>query len=102
MFSFFQMATGDSWASQIVRPMWLKPDDQEASGWIPIFFVSYIFVVGLVLMNGMLRPPPLDFDFQFFISLVLISGTPAPPLVVFWSCMESVGGYNCAVGGRRV
>jgi len=44
------MATGDSWASQIARPMWLDKD-RGASAWIPLFFSSYIFVVGLVLMN---------------------------------------------------
>ena len=44
------MATGDSWASQIARPMWLNKD-RDASAWIPLFFSSYVFVVGLVLMN---------------------------------------------------
>ena len=31
--------------------MWLSKD-REASAWIPLFFSSYVFVVGLVLMNA--------------------------------------------------
>jgi hypothetical protein len=44
------MATGDSWASQIARSMWLNKD-RDASAWFPLFFSSCVFVVELVLMN---------------------------------------------------
>ena len=52
LFSLFQIATGDSWASVIVRGVMTQyePDMQKA-GLTGLFFVSYVLIVGIVLIN---------------------------------------------------
>ena len=60
LFTLFQVATGDGWASIVTRGLLalarLRPDDGGAAalpysvGFVMAFFVSYVLVVGLVLM----------------------------------------------------
>jgi hypothetical protein len=67
MFTMFQICTGDSWASTIVRPMWID-DASGSSGhpeWISaIFFVSYMMIASIILINIVRQlshpPPPLS------------------------------------------
>lgn len=49
LFSMFQIATGDAWASQIGRQ--LVDDDGLMDAWAVLFLVSYVLIVGLVLIN---------------------------------------------------
>jgi voltage-gated sodium channel len=49
LFTMFQVCTGDSWASGIVRQMF--DDDGNVEPLPVIFFVSYMLVVGVVLIN---------------------------------------------------
>ena len=52
LYSLFQIATGDAWSSQIVRPLMDEYDSGSVyKGWTALFFVSYVLVVGVVLMN---------------------------------------------------
>ena len=51
LFSLFQMATGDSWGSVITRGLLMDPDSKYSGGFVGVFFVSYILIVGVVLMN---------------------------------------------------
>ena len=53
LFSLFQIATGDSWASNITRKL---ADDAVRSGmyssaFVKIFFTTYMLIVGMVLCN---------------------------------------------------
>ena len=54
MFTFFQIMTGDSWASMVVRSL---VEEQESSGRgtdprsIYFFFVSFVLIAGVVLVN---------------------------------------------------
>ena len=53
LFSLFQIATGDSWASNITRKL---ADDAARSGmyspaFVKIFFTTYMLIVGMVLCN---------------------------------------------------
>ena len=49
MFTLFQVATGDSWASMVART--LMAEHSSGPGFVAIFFVSYVLIVGVVLMN---------------------------------------------------
>eukprot|EP00277_Geminigera_cryophila_P032729 CAMPEP_0173126910 /NCGR_PEP_ID=MMETSP1102-20130122/57457_1 /TAXON_ID=49646 /ORGANISM="Geminigera sp., Strain Caron Lab Isolate" /LENGTH=740 /DNA_ID=CAMNT_0014036387 /DNA_START=163 /DNA_END=2382 /DNA_ORIENTATION=+ len=49
MFTMFQVVTGDSWASSISRSMFQA--EGEVSTDVAVFFVSYIFIGGVVLFN---------------------------------------------------
>ena len=42
--------TGDSWASAVARTVMSEVDDSQA-GFVGLFFVSYVLIVGVVLMN---------------------------------------------------
>ena len=46
-----QVSTGDSWASVITRGLIYNEDSNYSGAFVSIFFVSYVLVVGVVLMN---------------------------------------------------
>ena len=50
-----QMATGDAWSSNVTRgivdEVCLATGRDNMKPWIVLFFVSYVLVVGLVLIN---------------------------------------------------
>ena len=51
MLTMFQVMTGDSWAEGVSRPImeWYPDNGQRVM--VQIFFVSYILIVGIVLIN---------------------------------------------------
>jgi len=55
LFTMFQVCTGDSWATAVVRPMWEDPARKEATGrpefFSAVFFVSYMVIAGMILVN---------------------------------------------------
>ena len=52
LYSLFQIATGDAWSSQIVRPLLDEFSENKAEKTLTaLFFVSYVMIVGVVLMN---------------------------------------------------
>ena len=54
LFTLFQVATGDAWASIVTRGLLAlarAADLPYSVGFVMAFFVSYVLVVGLVLMN---------------------------------------------------
>lgn len=51
LFTLFQVATGDSWASAIVRKLMADHQGVAGSALIGLFFVIYMLVVGIVLTN---------------------------------------------------
>ena len=51
-FTMFQIATGDAWASEVTRYLWQGEDGEgELHVGIALFFVSFVLIVGIVLMN---------------------------------------------------
>jgi hypothetical protein len=66
MFTMFQVCTGDSWASTIVRPMWMDTGGSNGHPqWISaVFFVSYMMIASIILINIVRQlshsPPPLS------------------------------------------
>ena len=52
LFTLFQVATGDSWASAVSRGLMSNELEPQYTDWIiGIFFSSYVLIVGIVLMN---------------------------------------------------
>lgn len=51
LFSLYQMCTGDSWASGITRGLLDAQPDALSQGIVGVFVVSYMLIVGTVLMN---------------------------------------------------
>jgi voltage-gated sodium channel len=54
LFTLFQIATGDSWASNVARDLMRYQQDagrEAAATWVALIFVSYVLIVGVVLMN---------------------------------------------------
>eukprot|EP00961_Rhodomonas_salina_P197010 2658882-Rhodomonas_salina.1 len=49
LFTMFQIATGDGWASNIARAM--TKEDGAQDPWAAIFLVSNVLIVGMVLIN---------------------------------------------------
>ncbi|EKX41331.1 hypothetical protein GUITHDRAFT_112542 [Guillardia theta CCMP2712] len=49
LFTLFQMATGDSWASAVTRSLYTE--NHRRNAWVGIFFVCYMLIVNVVLMN---------------------------------------------------
>jgi hypothetical protein len=45
------VATGDSWSSVITRELMLLQNDNVKAGLVAGFFISYMLIVGVVLMN---------------------------------------------------
>ena len=60
-FTLCQVATGDSWATDVVRPLAAKPDLIMDPHLVELFFCSYMILIGLVLMN-VVRVPPAPHD----------------------------------------
>ena len=50
LFTLFQVATGDAWSSIVTRTLLVEFESFQR-GWVVLFFVSYVLLVGLVLMN---------------------------------------------------
>ena len=51
LFSLFQVATGDSWSSVIARGLMDSYESTTSTALVALFFVSYVLIVGVVLMN---------------------------------------------------
>ena len=67
-----KVASGDAWASEVAREMWRK--DGKINIPIALFFVSFVLIVGIVLMNGTSLCPSLvrvDLFLSFLLSLHL-------------------------------
>jgi hypothetical protein len=50
LFTFFQMSTGDGW-SDVTRALMNLQRDGLRSAWVAMFFVSYMLVVGTILVQ---------------------------------------------------
>ena len=48
-----QVATGEAWASTVVRPIFnaRDPEEQTTNRSISTFFVTYVIIAGVILMN---------------------------------------------------
>ena len=44
-----QVATGDSWATDVVRTLCDDPENTDSN--VILFFVSYVIAVGIILFN---------------------------------------------------
>ena len=51
LYTLFQVASGDSWSSVVTRGLMARQEDAVQEGLIALFFVSYVLIVGIVLMN---------------------------------------------------
>ena len=53
LFTMFQVATGEAWASTVVRPIFnaRDPEEQTTDRSISTFFVTYVIIAGVILMN---------------------------------------------------
>jgi hypothetical protein len=52
----FQVLSGDGWASDVARPLFVKNEEDEKSGnktdpTVAFFFVSYILINSVMLLN---------------------------------------------------
>ena len=52
-----QVASGDAWASQVARSLWMNDGDNQIDVPIALFFVSFFLIVGIVLLNVCPSPP---------------------------------------------
>ena len=50
LYTLFQISTMDAWSSIVTRTL-LEEFESYQGGWVMLFFVSYVLLVGLVLMN---------------------------------------------------
>ena len=51
----FQCVTGDSWASAIARPLFIvEPGEPAFDAGVFIFFISYMLIVSMVVVNVVL------------------------------------------------
>ena len=52
LFTLFQVLTGESWAEAVARPLLFGKDDDSVDWWFAaVFFVSFILIMQVVLVN---------------------------------------------------
>lgn len=50
LFTMFQILTGDAWGSYVTRSLWID-GKTSWNGFVSFFFISYVLLVGIILVN---------------------------------------------------